>query len=71
LLLLLLVGGGPQLVVMLVVVVLLVLLLSVVGVLHVGILQPLVLVGGRLLLHLLASMKMLLVGRLVVLLLVL
>jgi hypothetical protein len=57
-LLLLIVGGWLQLVVflmLLVMVLLLLLLLLVVGVLHVGILQLMVLVRGPLLLHLLAD----------------
>jgi hypothetical protein len=52
------VGGGLQLVVLLLlllVVLLPLLLLLVVGVLHVGLLQLVVLVGDRLLLHLLAD----------------
>jgi hypothetical protein len=52
------------------VVLLLVVVPVVVGVLHVGFLELLVLVGGRVQLHLLADTKMLLVGQLVVLLLV-
>jgi hypothetical protein len=52
------------------VVLLLVVVPVVVGVLHVGLLKLLVLLGGRVQLHLLADIKMLLVGQLVVLLLV-
>jgi hypothetical protein len=63
-------GGELQLVVLLLMVVLILmsmlLMLLLVEVLHVGFLQLLVLVGGRILQHLLADIEMLLVGRLAV-----
>jgi hypothetical protein len=65
------VGGGLQLVVLLLLQMVVVVLSLVVGVLHVGFLPLLVLVFSRLLLHLLAGIKMLLVGRMVALLFVL
>jgi hypothetical protein len=64
------VGGRLQLVVLLLLVVVLLLLL-VMGMLHVGYWQLFVLVGGRLLPHLVTETEMMLVGRLVVWLLVL
>jgi hypothetical protein len=62
----LLLGKGLQIMMLLVVVVVVVLML-VVGVLHVGFLQLMVLVGGRMLLRLLADIKMPLIGWLLVL----
>jgi hypothetical protein len=67
---LLMVAGKMQLVVPMLMVVV-VLLLLIVEMLHVGIWQLLVLIGGRLLPHLITDTKLLLVGRLVVWLLVL
>jgi hypothetical protein len=64
-------GRGLQLVVLLLLPEVVVPMLVVVGVLHVGLLQLLVLVFGRLLLHLLVGIEMLIVGGLVALLFVL
>jgi hypothetical protein len=69
-LLVFMVGGGLQLVVLLLLPVVVVLLLEL-RVLHVVFLKMLALVFGRLLLHLLMDIEMLLIGRLVALLFVL
>jgi hypothetical protein len=64
LLLLLMVGGGLQLVVLVLLVIHMLLVLLAVGVLHVGFLHLLVLFGGRLHMHLLADIELLVIGRL-------
>jgi hypothetical protein len=67
-LLLFMVGGGLQMGVLLLLLMVVVPLMLVVGVLHVEFLRLLVPVFGRLLLHILANIEMLLVGQLVALL---